>query len=117
MWLVATLTGVTSIMFAIEGFVLNGYALYFTRNFDKDISNGNAQIIFLTTLWYSFFWMVLILLYSKNWNENIGSNEFMKIDDDVVFYLKKQASESGVRERSSVCKMLPMIILGHVQLC
>lgn len=70
---VATLTGVTSSMFVIEGLALNGYALYVARNFDKDRSNGNARKVFLTCLWYLPCWMVLFLLHSKNWKENTDS--------------------------------------------
>ena len=90
---VATLTGVTSSMFAIEGLALNGYALYVARNFDKDRSNRNARKVFLTCLWYLPCWMVLFLLHSKNWKENTDSKEIMKTDDDIVSYLKKKASE------------------------
>ena len=67
------------------------------KNFDKDRSNGNARKVFLTSLWYLPCWMVLFLLHSKNWKINNDSIETKEVDDDIVFYLTKRASEISNR--------------------
>jgi len=91
--IISTLSGATSSMFAIEGLALNGYTLYVAQRFDKDRSNGNARKVFLTSLWYLPCWMVLFLLHSKKWKEDIEDRDIIKIDDDAISYLKKRASE------------------------
>jgi protoheme IX farnesyltransferase len=67
--IVATLTNVTSSMFALEGMALNGYALYVAHKFHRDRTNANARTIFLTSLWYLPCLLMLFLLHSKTWDE------------------------------------------------
>lgn len=67
---VSTLMGVTSPMFAVEGVVLNAYALTMANRFDKDRTNGNARKVFLTSLWYLPCFMTLFLIHSRRWHEN-----------------------------------------------
>lgn len=84
--IISTLTGVTSSMFAIEGFVLNGYALFVAKRFDKDRSNKNARSVFLTSLWYLPCWMMLFLLHSSKWRD--GSEGKMQ-EQNIVQVLKQ----------------------------
>lgn len=91
--IICTLSGATSSMFAVEGLALNGYAIYVARKFDKDRSNSNARKVFLTSLWYLPCWMVLFLLHSKKWTENIEDSDGLSTDTDVISYLKKRASQ------------------------
>jgi heme o synthase len=66
---VSTAMGVTSSMFALEGVVLNSYALYVAHQFHRKRTNANARKIFITSLWYLPSWLVLFLLHSKVWDE------------------------------------------------
>lgn len=65
----ATFTGVTSSMFALEGIVLNAYAFHVAHKFSRDRTNANARKVFLTSLWYLPSFMVLFLLHSRVWDE------------------------------------------------
>lgn len=67
--IVSTLTGVTSSMFALEGIILNSYALYVANKFRQERTNANARKVFLTSLWYLPCWLMLFLLHSKVWDE------------------------------------------------
>jgi protoheme IX farnesyltransferase len=67
--LIATATGVTSSMFALEGVALNAYALTVAHRFQRDRTNANARKIFLTSLWYLPCLLMLFLLHSKVWDE------------------------------------------------
>ena len=66
---IATLTGVTSSMFALEGMALNAYAMYVAHKFSRERTNANARKVFLTSLWYLPSFMMLFLLHSKVWDE------------------------------------------------
>jgi heme o synthase len=68
--IVATLTGVTTAMFALEGLVLNGYAIAVAHQFRHDRTNQNARRVFLTSLWYLPCTLMLFLLHSKTWDED-----------------------------------------------
>lgn len=61
----STLFEVSNGVFLIEGFMLNGYAIYVAKNFDKNRNNYNARKVFLTSLWYLPVWMILFLLNSN----------------------------------------------------
>jgi hypothetical protein len=71
---VATLTNVTGSMFALEGIVLNGYALAVAYRFQQDRTNANARKVFLTSLWYLPSLLMLFLLHSKVWDEEEEDN-------------------------------------------
>jgi len=66
---VATFTGVTSSMFALEGIALNAYAVHVAHQFSRDRTNANARKVFLTSLWYLPTFMMLFLLHSRVWDE------------------------------------------------
>ena len=89
---VSTLAEVTSSMFAIEGAVLNGYAIYVAKQFEKERSNANARKVFLTSLWYLPCWMVLYILHSRKWKEGVEDEE-----DTAIVRLKKKVED--VRHR------------------
>ena len=73
--IISSLAGVTSSMFAIEGFFLNGYAIYVAQKFSEKRSNSNARKVFFTSLWYLPCWMILFLLHSKKWHEVLDEDE------------------------------------------
>jgi protoheme IX farnesyltransferase len=78
--LMSTAAGMTSSMFALEGIVLNAYALKIAQRFRNEQTNSNARKVFLTSLWYLPCWLMLYLLHSKVWDED-------EMDDPVVRYL------------------------------
>jgi protoheme IX farnesyltransferase len=59
----------TSSMFAMEGILLNAYALRAAYKFQYDQSNANARHVFLTSLWYLPSLLMLYLLHSKVWDQ------------------------------------------------
>ena len=87
--ILSTALEVTSPMFAVEGILLNGYALHVASKFDKERSNGNARKVFLTSLWYLPCVMMLFLLHSRRWHEH--EEEAVTNDEKVV----KQDSDRG----------------------
>lgn len=89
---ISTMTGITSSMFAIEGLLLNGYAIYVAKKFERERSNGNARKVFLTSLWYLPCWMVLFLLHSKKWKEGVEEDD-EEVDQELISYLKHKAAD------------------------
>ena len=77
--LVATVSGVTSPMYALEGLALNAYAIALAHRFQRDRTNQRARHIFLTSLWYLPCTLMLFLLHSKTWDdeetETVGNND------------------------------------------
>jgi protoheme IX farnesyltransferase len=67
---ISTFAGVTSSMFALEGIVLNSYALYVANKFRQERTNTNAKKVFFTSLWYLPSWLILFLLHSKVWDKD-----------------------------------------------
>lgn len=66
-------------MFAIDaGIVLNGYAIYVASQFEKERSNANARKVFLTSLWYLPCVMMLFLLHSRRWHEDVTTTVEIK---------------------------------------
>jgi protoheme IX farnesyltransferase len=89
--IVATVAGATSSMFALEGFVLNAYALTVAHRFQRERTNQNARKVFLTSLWYLPSFLMLYLLHSKNWDDETNK------DDAVAKFLSE--SICAIRER------------------
>lgn len=77
----STAMGMTNSMFALEGIVLNAYAMKIAQQFRNEQTNGNARKVFLTSLWYLPCWLMLYLLHSKVWDSD-------KVDDPIVQYLR-----------------------------
>ena len=73
--ILSTALEVTSPMFSVEGILLNAYAVKQAHNFDKDRSNANARKVFLTSLWYLPCIMMLFLLHSRRWHEDLTEDE------------------------------------------
>ena len=74
----STLTNVTSSMFALEGLLLNGYALYTAYQFKHDRTNAKARKIFLTSLWYLPSFLMLFLLHAKTWDEKDSEDNVLR---------------------------------------
>lgn len=90
----SSVLGATSSMFAVEGIVLNAYALYVAKRFDKERNNSNARKVFLTSLWYLPCLMTLFILHSRRWRNTIEEDEQTELDDnDVVAILRRRLSE------------------------
>lgn len=95
---VATLTGVTSSMFALEGLALNSYALYVANKFRQERTNANARKIFLTSLWYLPSWLVLFLLHSKVWDEERDRDILRDAIADMVHSIRNQGRQICLHE-------------------
>ena len=90
----SSVLGATSSMFAVEGIVLNAYALYVAKRFDKERSNSNARKVFLTSLWYLPCLMTLFILHSRRWRNTIEEDEQTELEDnDVVAILRRRLSQ------------------------
>ncbi|KAL4110803.1 hypothetical protein PRIC1_002490 [Phytophthora ramorum] len=68
--IVAALTDATSYMFAVEGTVVNAYAIYLAHKFYANPSNATAQKVFLTSLWYLPVIMGCMVLHSQQWMDD-----------------------------------------------
>ncbi|GAB9464229.1 Protoheme ix farnesyltransferase [Globisporangium polare] len=76
--IVAALTDATSYMFAVEGTLVNAYAIYLAQKFYRNPTNASAQKVFLCSLWYLPVMMGCMVLHSQNW-----------LDDEEVEEKKK----------------------------
>jgi protoheme IX farnesyltransferase len=95
----STLTGVTSTMFALEGLLLNGYALKVAYDFQQDPSNQRARKIFLTSLWYLPCLLMLWLLHSKTWDEKASEdNVIRKQIDQYLQFVRSKGRELCLHE-------------------
>lgn len=65
----ASVGGLTSYMFALEGTAANAYLLYLARKFDQDHTNAGARRIFLCSLWYLPLLLAGFVFHSRMWNE------------------------------------------------
>jgi protoheme IX farnesyltransferase len=63
-----TAMDITGSMFALEGCLLNAYALTVAYRFHRERTNANARKIFLTSLWYLPCLLSLFLLHSRKWD-------------------------------------------------
>ena len=88
----SSVLGATSSMFAVEGIVLNAYALYVAKRFDKERSNSNARKVFLTSLWYLPCLMTLFILHSRRWKNPVEEDDKLE-DNDVVAILRRRLSQ------------------------
>ena len=99
---IATLTDVTSSMFALEGIALNSYALYVAYKFNRDRSNANARKVFLTSLWYLPTFMVLFLLHSKIWDTEKEKDDIVsKFLSDNIHWARGKGRELCVHETAA----------------
>lgn len=65
--ILASLTGSTSYMFAVEGTALNAYLIHLSRKFRQKPNNSTAQKVFLTSLWYLPVFLGFMVFHSENW--------------------------------------------------
>jgi len=108
--IIATLTDLTSSMFALEGIALNSYALYVAYKFRKERTNANARKVFLTSLWYLPTFMMLYLLHSKVWDEDTADEKdpiaittpqqdaMAKVLSDTIHNIRNKGRELCVHE-------------------
>jgi len=89
---VATLSGVTSSMFCLEGLLLNGYAIKVATDFRNDRTNAKARKVFLTSLWYLPCTLMLFLLHSKTWDEKQLNKNFLR---EYIAYGRTTLREAG----------------------
>jgi len=91
----ATLTNVTSSMFALEGVALNAYALYVAHKFQRERTNANARKIFLTSLWYLPCLLMLFLLHSKVWDKDQETQDdaITKVIADQIHSIRDKGRE------------------------
>ena len=79
--IVASLSGITSSMFAIESLAFNSYIIYLATRFHKKRSNRNAQQVFRSSLWYLPLTLSLMVYHSKNWSDkDVEESEETSID-------------------------------------
>ena len=98
---ISSAAGLTSSMFAVEGLVLNGYALYCAKKFSDDRTNGNAKRVFMTSLWYLPCLMTLFIFHSRNWGEE--KNEAQEEDKDGLYTYLYSMIKGGREKGREVC--------------
>ena len=99
--ILSTLSGVTSAMFGIEGFLLNGYALKVAYDFDRNRTNAKARQVFLTSLWYLPCWLMLFMIHSKTWDDKktTEDNIIRKTLDQYLGILRNVGRKLCVHEQ------------------
>jgi protoheme IX farnesyltransferase len=105
--ILATLTGVTSSMFALEGIALNSYALYVAYKFRQERTNANARTVFLTSLWYLPSWLVLFLLHSKVWDEEHDQDVLRDAVSNMIHSIREQGRQICIHEQAIVKNLVP----------
>ena len=97
--LAATYMQVTSTMFALEGLVLNAYALHVAHKFRRERTNANARKVFLTSLWYLPSWLILFLLHSKVWDEDHDRDVLRDAISDTVHKIRDTGRQICIHEQ------------------
>ena len=92
--LVASATGLTSVMFAVSGSAANAYLLHLANRFRQDKSNANARRIFLCSLWYLPLLLGGFVFFSRNWQQQ----QQQQIEDEQHLLLQTQQSQSSEGE-------------------
>ncbi|KAL7530395.1 hypothetical protein ACHAXR_003470 [Thalassiosira sp. AJA248-18] len=96
----STALEVTSPMFAVDaGILLNGYALHVASKFDKERSNANARKVFLTSLWYLPCVMMLFLIHSRRWHEEVTDDEGVVDNASLLVKMQKLMNEIQTKGR------------------
>lgn len=96
--IITTVFDVTSSMFALEGLVLNSYALYVANRFRQERTNANARKVFLTSLWYLPCWLVLFLLHSKVWDEDHDRDVLRDKLSAAIHAIRAQGKQACLHE-------------------
>lgn len=106
---IATITNVTSSMYALEGILLNSYALYVAYQFKYSKTNANARKVFLTSLWYLPCTLMLFLLHSKVFHiEEVEINNTNKITNDDIEHNNDEYNDMNNRNNT------PPITIGKL---
>lgn len=77
--IVASASGLTSWMFAVEGSAANLYLLYLAYAFKQDQSNAKARKVFLCSLWYLPLLLGAYIFHSKVWNESLHTDDMVSV--------------------------------------
>ena len=96
---VSALTNVTSTMFAVEGVLLNAYALHVAHKFRRERTNANARKVFLTSLWYLPSLLMLFLLHSKSWDDDKDDDKISQLVAEQIHWIRSQGKELCVHEK------------------
>jgi protoheme IX farnesyltransferase len=83
--IIASVSGLTSYMFAFEGTAANLYLLYLANKFRQDRTNAGAKRVFLCSLWYLPLLMAGFLFHSTMWDKQTIEDEAK--NDEVCKYL------------------------------
>jgi len=98
---ISTFAGVTSSMFALEGIVLNSYALFVAYKFRRERTNTNAKKVFFTSLWYLPSWLILFLLHSKVWDKDQEQDRDILRDavSDLIHSVRNEGRKICIHEQ------------------
>ncbi|KAL7686590.1 putative UbiA prenyltransferase family [Plasmopara halstedii] len=79
--IIASITDTTSYMFAVEGSIVNAYAIYLAHKFYANPNNATAQKVFMASLWYLPVVMGCMVLHSQNWmdKDEIEQNKDVRV--------------------------------------
>jgi protoheme IX farnesyltransferase len=105
--IITTVCDVTSSMFALEGLVLNGYALHVAYRFRQERTNANARKVFLTSLWYLPTWLVLFLLHSKVWDEEHDKDVLRDRLSAVIHSIREHGKQACLHEHIIAKNLAP----------
>jgi len=103
----ATYMQVTSTMFALEGVVLNAYALHVAHKFRQERTNANARKVFLTSLWYLPSWLVLFLLHSKVWDEEHDRDVLRDAISSTIHQIRDKGRQICIHEHAVAKNPVP----------
>jgi len=96
---ISTFAGVTSSMFALEGILLNSYALWVANRFRQERTNTNAKKVFLTSLWYLPSWLILFLLHSKVWDEDHDRDVLRDAISNSIHFVRNEGRKMCLHEQ------------------
>lgn len=97
--IIATATGVTGSMFALEGSLLNAYLLYLANKFSGQRSDENARKVFRCSLWYLPVLLSAFVFHSRNWATAKDQKEEDKEEDwNVIGKMRKQLAKVCMHE-------------------
>mmetsp|Transcript_17408 Transcript_17408/g.29402 ORF Transcript_17408/g.29402 Transcript_17408/m.29402 type:complete len:438 (-) Transcript_17408:147-1460(-) len=80
----ASLGGLTSYMFALEGTAANMYLLYLAQKFRQERTNAGARRIFLCSLWYLPLLLTGFVFHSRMWDKSSQQLILENADDELT---------------------------------
>ena len=88
----ASVTGVTSYMFAVEGMAINAYLLSLSKRFKDSPTIPNAQKIFMCSLWYLPAVLGLMIFHKQDWIAEADEKKNTTLD----IWIQKFVERGGV---------------------